>query len=217
MPGRRGSGAPRRGGAAGPVRGPPAGGSRDPISLLLIDGRNVQYALGRGTGASGVTPSAPLPTATLIPRLRAAFSPPTEVELILDGHAAGSPQGKIAPGFVVSFTRSRIADEVIVERATEAARAAGPVGAWSVVVVTDDREVRDGSRRSGVRVEGTAWLADRLAGRIASAPRAPAAPGSPAGPRSQPLSGRARAGQSLGHGRAPKPGRPSQARGRVEG
>ena len=171
MPARRGVGAQRRAVAA--AGGSTAGASGAAIGLLLIDGRNVQHAMVRGSG--------PVPTASLIPRLRAAFSPPTEVELILDGHAGGSPQGRVAPGFAVAFTRGRSADEVILERAAEAARAAGPVGAWSIVVVSDDREVRDGSRRSGVRIEGTAWLADRMSGR-----------------------GSTRAAQSLGHGRPPK-------------
>ena len=133
----------------------PAGGR------VLIDGSNVQHALARaGSARSGG--GAPLPTVALIARLRAAFSPPTEVELILDGHAGGGPSGKIAPGFSVSYSRHATADEVIGDRVAEALVALGPAGAWSVIVVTDDREVRDHARRNGARVEGTAWLADRL-------------------------------------------------------
>ena len=136
---------------------------------VLIDGRNVQHALARAAGA------ADLPTAALIARLRAALAPPTEIELILDGHPGGSPSGRLAPGLHVVFSRGATADDVIGERVTEAFRSLGPVGAWSVVVVTDDREIRDHARRSGVRVEGTAWLVDRL-GRAAGG-------GGPAGPR----------------------------------
>ncbi len=124
------------------------------IARVLIDGRNVQHALARG-GAS-------LPTLALISRLRAAFSPPIDVELILDGHAGGGPSGRIAPGFSVTYSRHASADQVIGDRAVEALRALGPADAWSVLVVTDDREVRDQARRHGVRVEGTAWLAQRL-------------------------------------------------------
>jgi hypothetical protein len=116
--------------------------------------------MARAAGAADV------PTAALVARLRAAFSPPTEVELILDGHPGGSPQGKVAPGFSVAFTKSATADEVIGQRVTEAFRSMGAVGAWSIVVVTDDREVRDHARRSGVRVEGTAWLVDRMVGAV---------------------------------------------------
>jgi hypothetical protein len=134
----------------------------------------------RGGGFAG---RSGLPTTSLIARLRAAFSPPTEVELILDGHAGGSPTGRIAPAFTVSFTRHATADQVIGERVTEALRELGPAGAWSVLVVTDDREVRDHARRNGARVEGTAWLAERLA--------------APTGPPGRP-------GTSIGQGRPPR-------------
>lgn len=155
-------------------RGPGGRGPADqgPVARVLVDGRNVQHALARGTGSS-------LPTAALVARLRAAFSPPTAVELILDGHAGGSPQGRVSPGLSVVFTKGRTADEVIGERVTEAFRALGPIDAWAVLVVTDDRAVRDHARRNGVRVEGTAWLGDRLRGGAAAgvgharAPRGP--------------------------------------------
>jgi hypothetical protein len=144
---------------------------------ILIDGRNVQRALERGAAPGS------LPTAILIARLRAAFAPPTEVELILDGHAGPTPTGRIAPGFSVVFGRGISADHVIAERVVEAFRALGPVEADTVTVVSDDREVRAQALRNGVRVQGTAWLAGHLAARDA-------APG--------------RAGTSIGHGRAPR-------------
>jgi hypothetical protein len=140
----------------------------------------VQHALARGSaGGSGSA----LPTSSLVARLRAAFSPPIEVELILDGHAGGGPTGRIAPGFTVTYSRHASADAVIGDRVAEALLALGPAGAWSVVVVTDDREVRDHARRNGARVEGTAWLATRLA--------APERPGG-------------RPGTALGQGRPPR-------------
>src|SRR5262245_31944576 len=172
MPPRRGGSGRLATGHAGSGRGAHQRGdaSRGPIGRVLIDGRNVQRALERGSAPGS------LPTSALIARLRAAFSPPTEVELILDGHAGGGPTGRIAPGFSVDYSRHASADEVIAERAAEALRALGPAGVWSVVVVTDDREVRDNARRHGARVEGTAWLVDRLAvgaSRGASIGRAP--------------------------------------------
>src|SRR5690349_14568030 len=112
---------------------PPRSG--DAIARVLVDGRNVQHALARDRGSS-------LPAAALIARLRAAFPPPIEVELILDGHPGRSPQGRVAPGMSVVFTKSASADFVIGIRVTEAFRTLGPVDAWSVLVVTDDREVR---------------------------------------------------------------------------
>jgi hypothetical protein len=165
----------------GPLRtDSPFGASR-----ILIDGRNVQRALERGSAAGS------LPTAILIARLRAAFAPPTEVELILDGHAGPTPTGRIAPGFSVVFGRGVSADHVIAERVVEAFRALGPVEADTVTVVSDDREVRAQALRNGVRVQGTAWLAGHLAARDAAP---------------------SRAGASIGHGRAPRQPRPSRDR-----
>jgi YacP-like NYN domain len=142
----------------------PAPRERSNPARVLIDGRNVQFALARGGGPRGGAPGLPaLPTISLIARLRAAFSPPIEVELILDGHAGGGPSGRIAPAFTVTYSRHATADQVIGDRVTEALRALGPAGAWSVIVVTDDREVRDHARRNGARVEGAAWLVERMA------------------------------------------------------
>jgi len=143
-------------GSGGPgqtTASPPAGALR-----LLIDGRNVQHALERGAALGS------MPTSALVARLRAAFTPPTEVELVLDGHPGRGPTGRVAAGFAVVYSRHRTADEVIGDRVAEALRELGPTGAWSVVVVSDDREVQDQARRHGARAQGTAWLATRLAG-----------------------------------------------------
>lgn len=157
----------------GPLRrDSPLGATR-----ILIDGRNVQRALERGAGPGS------LPTAALVARLRAAFSPPTEVELVLDGHAGPTPTGRLAPGFSVVFGRGVSADHVIAERVVEAFRALGPVDSDSVLVVSDDREVRAQALRNGCRVQGTAWLAGHLAARaIADGAR----------------------GAAIGHGRPPR-------------
>lgn len=174
-------------GPAGRTRARPAprgGGER-----LLVDGRNVQRALERGSAAGS------LPTASLIALLRAAF-PDTELELVLDGHARGSPTGHVAPGFSVTYSRHATADQVIGDRVAEALRELGPAGAWSVTVVSDDREVRDHAMRNGARVESTGWLAERVAavGRRGTGighGRAPAAPRrSPGSPRPSSASSR---------------------------
>lgn len=149
---------------------------------VLIDGRNVQRALERGGPGS-------LPTSVLIARLRAAFAPPAEVELILDGHAGPTPTGRIAAGFSVVFSRGVTADHIIGERVVEAFRALGPVDSDNVLVVSDDREVRAQALRNGCRVQGTAWLAGHLAARAA-------ADGSK--------------GAAIGHGRAPRTPRDSR-------
>jgi hypothetical protein len=159
---------------------------------ILIDGRNVQRALERGAATGS------MPTATLIARLRAAFAPPTEVELILDGHAGPTPAGRLAAGFSVVFGRGVSADHVIAERVVDAFRALGPVDSDNVLVVSDDREVKAQALRNGCRVQSTAWLAGHLAARaVADGAR----------------------GSSIGHGRAPRvprvpggPERPSRQR-----
>ena len=157
----------------GPLRrDSPLGATR-----ILVDGRNVQRALERGASPGS------MPTATLVARLRAAFAPPTEVELILDGHAGPTPTGRIAPGFSVVFGRGVSADHVIGERVVEALAGHGPVDSVSVLVVSDDREVGGQAQRKGCRVQGTAWLAGHLAARAAAD-----------GAR----------GASIGHGRPPR-------------
>lgn len=186
-PGGRGappSGRPARNLARGPNAAEP--------SRVLIDGRNVQRAIERGAGIAS------LPTAALISRLRAAFPPPVQVEVVLDGHRGRGPVGRIAPGLVVTFSRDSSADQVLAERAAEALRELGPAGAWSVLVVSDDREVQSSARRHGARAEGTAWLSARFARGPGSS-----APGASTGPRP---------GAAIGHGRPPqipraKPGR----------
>lgn len=155
---------------------------RDAIARVLVDGRNVQHALARDTGSS-------LPPGALVARLRAAFPPPIEVELILDGHAGRSPQGRVATGVSVVFTKRATADFVIGQRVTEAFRTLGAVDAWSVVVITDDREVRDHARRNGIRVEGTTWLGERFRG---------------GGTGPAPGGARLGAATGIGHARAPR-------------
>jgi hypothetical protein len=181
----RNPGAPAPIGIRDPRRSRENDTARGSGARLLIDGRNVQRALERGSAPGS------LPTTSLIALLRAAF-PETELELVLDGHARGSPTGPVAPRFRVSYSRHATADQVIGDRVVEALRQLGPAGAWSVTVVSDDREVRDHALRNGARVEGTAWLAERMAafggrgGGIGHG-RAPRAPGSRSGRSSHEL------------------------------
>jgi len=172
----------------GGVGGPGRGGDRaDTPARIVIDGRNVQRAMERGSAPGSV------PTTALIARIRAAFPAGTDVELVLDGHPGGGVQGRLVRGFTVTFGRGVSADEVIADRAATVLRELGPVGAWAVAVVSDDREVRDAARRSGVRVEGTAWLLGRIA-RQSAAGSQPTPDGRPAASR----------GASIGHGRPPR-------------
>ncbi|HJP90000.1 MAG TPA: hypothetical protein VJ850_13275, partial [Candidatus Limnocylindrales bacterium] len=105
------------------------------LTRVLVDGRNVQRALERGSAPGS------LPTAALVGRLRAAFPPPIEVELILDGHAGPTPTGRLLRGFSVVYSRHMSADSVIAERVVDALKWLGPVEVDSVLVISDDREV----------------------------------------------------------------------------
>jgi hypothetical protein len=158
------------------------------VRRILVDGRNVQYAIARGTAGGSARGS--LPTPVFVAQLRAAIPAGAKLELILDGFPSGGVSGHVSPGLDVSYSRHRSADQAIAERVRAAAGELGPVGIDAVLVVSDDREVGAEARRHGARVVGTAWLIERMR----------------AGSRGAPCAGttRARAGTSLGHGRPPR-------------
>jgi hypothetical protein len=195
----RGSGAPGAGARRSWVpAGPPPGQHITGVGRVLVDGRNVQGALRRGRTGD------PLPETAFVSRLRAALAG-LEVLLVLDGHAGGGPQGRIAPGFRVEYGRHRDADSVIGDLVVDGARELGPAGVDAILVVTDDRAVQDHARRHGARVAGTAWLLDR----VDRAGRAPATGGGSGGGSGGQAA--ARPGTSIGHGRAPRAPRPPSA------
>jgi YacP-like NYN domain len=125
------------------------------VNRILIDGRNVQHALERGTAPGS------LPTNALISQVRGAF-PGVEVELVLDGHPSGGPSGRVSPHLVVTFSRGRSADAVIGDRVSDTLAALGAGETFAILVVSDDRDVRDQARGRGAQVESTAWLGSRL-------------------------------------------------------
>jgi YacP-like NYN domain len=131
---------------------------RDPLSgtdRLILDGSNLLHALARRTG--------PAPQAALIGRLRAAIPPSIGVELVFDGAPEVVLRGqRIAAGLTVRHAGRRSADEVLVDLVDRARVAAGPAGAASLLVVTDDRDLRTAIQAKGARTAGTAWLMERL-------------------------------------------------------
>lgn len=146
--GRRSAGPGRR--SAGPDRGP----TDTEVRRILVDGRNVQGAVGRDAGT--------LPTSALIARVLAAVPPDATTELLLDGYPSGGVVGRIGPRFRVEYTKGRTADVRIAELVEAAAAELGPIGVDGVLVVSDDRAVGDQARRHGARVVGTAWLTSRM-------------------------------------------------------
>jgi len=150
------------------------------IRRIVVDGRNVQGALARGTAGGS------LPTHVFIAQLRAAVPPDATLELVLDGFPSGGVVGRVGPRFDVAYSRHQSADRTIADRVEKAAQELGPIGVDGVLIVSDDREVGDQARRHGARVVGTAWLTDRIrtatgsgSGGSIGQGRAPRAGGSP--------------------------------------
>jgi hypothetical protein len=107
------------------------------VSRLLVDGTNLLHALRRGAGADAAPPAA------LIGRLRGAIQPETQITLVFDGPPDRGTRGeRIAAGVTVQYSCRYTAD--------------------TILVVTDDRDLRLALRRRGARTAGTQWLLGRL-------------------------------------------------------
>src|SRR6187397_1808820 len=129
---------------------------------LLVDGTNLLYALSKTSGAA--------PPAALIGRLRGAIPAATTIELVFDGPPErGLRNERIASGVVVRYGGGRTADNVILTMIEDVPLIDGPDGTATLLIVTDDRDLRHGARLRGARTAGSAWLLGRLdAGRLAS-------------------------------------------------
>ena len=141
---------------------------RDPLAAtqrLLIDGTNLLYALSKSAGGAGAAPPA-----ALIGRLRGAIPAATTIELVFDGPPErGLRNERIASGLVVRYSGGRTADEVILTIIDDVRMLDGADGSAVLLVVTDDRDLRHGSRLRGARTAGSAWLLGRLgAGKLSS-------------------------------------------------
>ncbi len=205
--------------------------STDPmagVERVFIDGSNLLFALGRGPQrergtASGGAP--PMPAGAVIGRLRAAFPPAVSVELVFDGRATDGVAGRLATGLRVSYSGRETADRLIDEGVLAQLNADGPAGTWGILVVTDDRGLRNLVVSKGARVAGTAWLARRIGHASEDRPIRPgggsrgSAGGSRPGSRGAASSDRPRgrggpsipgpkAGTTLGHRRPPRPPEP---------
>jgi hypothetical protein len=141
---------------------------RDPLAAtqrLLIDGNNLLHAISKASGGSGAAPPA-----ALIGRLRGAIPAAVTIELVFDGPAErGLRNERIASGLVVRYSGARTADSVIITMVEDVRLLDGAEGTAAILVVTDDRDLRHGSRLRGARTAGSAWLLGRLgSGRLAS-------------------------------------------------
>jgi hypothetical protein len=121
--------------------------ARDPlagIGRLVVDGTNLLHALRRG--------SEPAPTSALVGRLRAMIPSEIAVEVVFDGSGPGGPVQRATSGVFVRFSGRRPADELIVDLAE-------PEG---ILVITDDRELRERLGARGTATARTSWLVRRL-------------------------------------------------------
>ena len=138
---------------------------RNPLAAtrrLLVDGTNLLHALSKTSTAA--------PPAALIGRLRGAIPAATTIELVFDGPPErGLRNERIAAGVMVRYSGGRTADDVILAMIDDVRSLDGADGTATLLVVTDDRDLRHGARLRGARTAGSAWLLGRLdAGRLAS-------------------------------------------------
>ena len=152
--------------------GPTIAGMRqnpvDPLAgtdRLLVDGTNLLHAWRRGPE--------PAPAAALVGRLRGAIPAQTGIELVLDGPPdPGMHNTRVASGLIVRYSGRRTADQVLEALVDEAGNAGGRSGLDNILEETDDRELRLGLQRRGVRTAGARWLIGRLQRRRLEAPSA---------------------------------------------
>jgi hypothetical protein len=176
------------------------------VELVLIDGNNLLHALG-GPRSPSSAAGQPLPQSAIVGRIRGAIPAGVRIELIFDGSPHGVT-GRLATAMTVEYSRRATADQLIHDRLARQLREGGPASTWPILVVTDDRELRDGARDRGARSAGTAWLLRRLAGTDRPAHGRPGA---------TPVS-RPKPGTLLGNSRAPRmPGEPPAAGSRPAG
>ncbi len=197
--------------------GPMPHPDRDPLAStrrLLIDGNNLLHALSKTATAA--------PASALIGRLRGVIPAAVTIELVFDGPPErGLRNERIAAGVVVRYSGGRTADSVIITMIEDVRLLDGVDGSTTLLVVTDDRDLRHGARLRGARTAGSAWLLGRLgSGRLASPsvgnprparPRRTAAAAPPANSSDGDPEEEAQARWSPGRGATTKKGNPRRA------
>jgi hypothetical protein len=116
---------------------------------LLVDGTNLLHALRRGAPAA--------PPTTLIGRLRGVIEMPTRIELVFDGPPdPGLGHTRIASGLTVHYSGRISADALLANLVREAEHPD------TILVVTDDIDLRHEIGRRGGRTASARWLVGRL-------------------------------------------------------
>lgn len=144
---------------------PPA--SRSPLDgtdRLLVDGTNLLYRMGAGPGRAA-------PPAAIVGRIRAIVPMAIAIDLVFDGVGHGV-YGRVAQNMHVRYSGRRPADDTLLDLASEAIIEAGsgPTAGAKVLVVTDDRLLRERLSAKGVRTASLAWLLGRLEIPVLAAP-----------------------------------------------
>jgi predicted RNA-binding protein with PIN domain len=119
------------------------------IERLLVDGTNLLHAMRRGAPAA--------PAATLIGRLRGVIEMPIRIEILFDGPPdRGLRDARIASGVSVRYSGRLSADAVLVRLVFEAE------DPGTILVVTDDNDLRHEITRRGGRTASAMWLIGRM-------------------------------------------------------
>jgi rRNA-processing protein FCF1 len=123
---------------------------------LIIDGTNLLYRLGAGAGG-------PAPASAIVGRIRGAVPVTVAIDLVFDGIGHGV-YGRLAQKMIVRYSGRKTGDETILDLASEATMegGGGPSAADRVLVVTNDRDLRDKLAAKGVRTAPLQWLIARL-------------------------------------------------------
>jgi hypothetical protein len=118
----------------------------DGTGRLIVDGTNLLWRIGgpRGTAA---------PPAAIIGRIRSAIPPAVTIELVFDGIGHGV-NGRVAQQMFVRHSGRQSGDDAILEQAGLEDEA--------VLVVTDDRGLRETLLARGIRTAPLVWLLARL-------------------------------------------------------
>ena len=127
----------------------------DGTQKVIIDGTNLLFRLGAGAGG-------PAPASAIVGRIRGAVPMEVTIDLVFDGVGHGV-YGRLAQKMAVRYSGRRPADDVILDLTSEfAMQNGGPAAADKVLVITNDRGLRDHLAAKGARTAPLQWLIGKL-------------------------------------------------------
>ncbi len=127
----------------------------DGTEKVIIDGTNLLFRLGAGAGG-------PAPASAIVGRIRGAVPIEITIDLVFDGVGHGV-YGRLAQKMTVRYSGRRPADDVILDLTSEfAMQHGGPAAADRVLIITNDRGLRDHLAAKGARTAPIQWLIGKL-------------------------------------------------------